>query len=287
MSDQLDAFIRDGLTILHGVFSDDETAELRSAFTRVVDKVNADPERYEARYTLRENGEADTWGVNHIFAPDLYEPALSRILEKPAIMDFAKAILGERLRFWGGHALWAPTKTDYELNWHRDFGDDDVYIEAGGDTHLQFNVCLLPDDCFRAIPGSHLRPLTAEEGHQQRVKGIAALPGEVVARCRPGDVLMMNAHTLHRGSCGVGRPRQTVHLSLQPFDEPTGGHTSWRYMRTEGYLDGLPPTMRELMRNAIAWDDAHPLSLAEARRRLRTSRDIKRHRADGATTADR
>lgn len=286
MSTDVDTFIRDGMTILRGVFSDAEVAELRTAFTRVADKVTRDPERYESRYTLRENGEADTWGVNHIFAPDLYEPALAGILDKPAILEFARAVLGERLRFWGGHALWAPQRTDYRLNWHRDFGDDDVYIKPGEDTHIQFNVCLMPDDCFQAIPGSHLRPLTAEESRQQRTKGIAELPGQVVARCLPGDVLFMNAHTLHRGSCESGTQRQTVHISLQPYDEPTGGHTSWRFMRNEGYLDGLSPTVRELMQNAVDWDDSHPLSLAETRKRLRTSRNIKRHQANGSTAAD-
>ncbi|MDF3290294.1 phytanoyl-CoA dioxygenase family protein [Streptomyces silvisoli] len=279
MESEIRRFIDDGYVIVRGIFSEEELAPLRAALARVRQKVDDRPHAYETRFTTDDGTTVDTWGVNHVFSPELYEGEFSRVFERPDVMDLARALLGERLRFWGGHALWAPRSVRYELNWHRDFGDYDFFQPNGESTHVQFNVCLLADACFRVIPGSHRRPLTAQEAQQQAARGTDALPGEVVARCEPGDVLFMNAHTLHRGSCEVGTLRQTLHLSLQPFDEPTGGHTSWRFMRADGYLDMLSPAVQDLMRNSIAWDDAHPLSLAESLRRTRAAREIKKHRA--------
>ncbi|MFI7110332.1 phytanoyl-CoA dioxygenase family protein [Nonomuraea sp. NPDC050227] len=280
MEEEIDAFARDGFTLLRRVFSSAQLSRMRKAFIRIEDSVRVAPDRYATRYTARDGG-ADTWGVNHVFAPDLYEPELASVFDDARVMGFVHAVLGQPVRFWGGHALWGPRRVAYQLNWHRDFGEHEAFDPSGRSTHVQFNACLLADECFRVIPGSHRRPLTVEEAEQQRTKGIAPLPGEVSVQCAPGDVLMMNAHALHRGSCDVGVARQTLHVSLQPYAEPTGGHASWRFMRTPGYLDGLPAPLRELMHNAVTWDDEHRLSLAEMRRRLRISRDIKKQLADG------
>ncbi|MEV4690568.1 phytanoyl-CoA dioxygenase family protein [Micromonospora echinospora] len=279
MEEHVRRFADEGYTIIGGIFSDTELRRMRAALANVEAKVIADPSAFETRYTANEGATVDTWGVNHVLAPDLYDYAFAEVYEKALLMDFVHAVLGERLRFWGGHALWAPRVKNYELNWHRDHGDDDVYHPSGETTHIYFNICLLADSCFRLVPGSHRRPLTPAEADQQKAKGFAALPGEVIAQCRPGDVLFVNAHSLHRGSCRVGTDRQTLHMSLQPYDEPTGGHLSWGFMRQEGYVDQLPPAVRELMRNAIEWDDNHPLSLAEMRRRLRLKREHKKNRA--------
>lgn len=279
MKSYLKDFTSDGFAIIPRVLAEDQLAALRVAFGRVQAKVNDFPDAYETRYTINDSFTVDTWGVNHVFSPELYEDAFGDILEQSMIMDFARGALGEQLRFWGGHALWAPRSVRYELNWHRDFGDHDFFRSTGESTHVQFNACLLADACFRVIPGSHRRPLTSTESHEQVTKGASELPGEMVVRCEAGDVLFMNAHALHRGSCDVGIPRQTMHYSLQSFGEPTGGHSSWRFMRAPGYLDRMPPTVRELMRHSIEWDDAHPLSMAESLRRRRASREIRSHHA--------
>lgn len=142
--------------------------------------------------------------MNHVFSLPLYEKAFSRVFENDDVMDFVHAALGHDLRFFVAHALWSPT-VDYELYWHRDFGDDDKFSQSGASTHVQFNVCLLDDVAFRAVPGSHRRPLSPREQEQLETKGLEPLPGEVVAACTRGDIRFMNARTLHRGSCTSGR----------------------------------------------------------------------------------
>lgn len=280
-AERIEEFTRDGFTLLPGALTPAEVRRVRVGLERVVDKVRAAPGRFDARYTRRDADGTDTWGVNHLFTPGLYEDAVAAVFDNHALLNFVHAVLGERVRFWTAHALWSPRQVDYELNWHKDNGEHEFHTPSGEPTHLQFNVCLTADDSFHVVPGSHRRPLTDRERAQIEARGTGALPGEAVVRCRPGDVLFMNHHTVHRGSCPVSRFRRTLHMNLQAADEPTGGHTSWRFMREEGYLDQVHPVLRAMMRNTVAWDDAHPLTRAEARRRLRASRDIKRHVADG------
>jgi hypothetical protein len=105
------------------------------------------------------------------------------------------------------------------------------------------------------------------------------LAGEQILSCEVGDLLVVNAHLLHRGTCPTDTPRRTIHIELQACNEQTGGQTSWQYMREPGYIDGLPPVTQELMRNAVSWDDNHPLSLGEVLRGRRLSRDIASHEA--------
>ncbi|MGW0521476.1 phytanoyl-CoA dioxygenase family protein [Crossiella sp. NPDC003009] len=279
MNQYVHGFVDEGFVLVPGVIEESTRATWRAAVDRAAAAVRAKPGDYDTRYTLRTEQETDTWGVSHIFEPSLYDPVFAEVFEHPGVMGFVHAVLGERLRFWTAHALWEPSTVDYELNWHKDNMETDRYSPDGRSTHVQFNVCLTDDDCFRVVPGSHKRPLTEEERAQAESKGTGPLPGEKVVRAKAGDVLFMNHHALHRGSGSAGVERRTLHVNLQAADEPTGGHTSWRFMRQEGYLDRMTPVVREMMANTIAWDDAHPLSLAETMRRRRASQGIKGHEA--------
>ncbi|MFI9382468.1 phytanoyl-CoA dioxygenase family protein [Kutzneria sp. NPDC052558] len=279
MEQHADAFREHGFTVVPGAIAEPALTRWRSAVDRTVSKVRAQPQEYETRYTLRGENGSDTWGVSHIFEPSLYDPVFAEVFEHPGVTGFAHAVLGDRLRFWTAHALWEPSRVDYELNWHKDNMENDRYHPDGRSSHVQFNVCLTDDDCFRVVPGSHRRPLTDQERAAVDANGTGPLPGEISVRCRPGDVLFMNHHALHRGTGRAGTPRRTLHVNVQAADEPTGGHTSWRYMREPGYLDRMTPVVRELMENTIAWDDAHPLPRTEVMRRMRSSRQIKHHEA--------
>jgi ectoine hydroxylase-related dioxygenase (phytanoyl-CoA dioxygenase family) len=272
-------FARDGYTVVKGLFSGAEIAELLNALEGTISKVNADFENYLTRYTVKDEQHADTWGVNDILRPDLYHPSYGEVFEKQPLMDLIREILGERLRFWAAHALWSPELFDYDLNWHRDFGDDERYDPAGGATHCYINLALVEDRFFHIIPGSNRRPLTEAERAEQLASGFGSLPGEKVVVCGAGDVLLMNGHAFHRGSCPATEIRRTLHIALQPYDEPTGGHGSWKYIRKGGFLQTMKPTVRKLMEAMIAWEDSHPLDLPETVRRMRISKQHMDHRA--------
>lgn len=274
----VEEFFTNGYTVVPGVFTEDEVATFLAANERIVQKVRSTPERFVgSRYTARQDGQVDTWGVNNIFMPDLYEPELAKIFGHHGFMEPVHAILGPRLRFWSAHSLWSPHHVDYELNWHKDNHEHEHYDPDGKPRHVQFNVCLSEDNSFHAIPGSHRRPLTDRERAEIETLGTGRMPGEVVVDCRPGDVIYMNYHMVHRGSCRAGVFRRTLHMNVQSQEEPTGGQTSLTWMRDPEYLDGVEPALAALMRNAIAWDDSHPIGRAEARRRMRVRQDVRRH----------
>lgn len=255
---QLEQFYEDGFLVVPGLIPTDERQNLLDALERVMDKVNREPERYRTRYTVREGERWDTWGVGDVFCPELYEPAFNRYLGNERLLAFIAGILGRDMRFWGGHALWSPRSVGYNLRWHRD-GAPWIYDSTGRTTHVQLNSALQQDHCFIAVPGSHRRALTEAEWMEVQSGGTADLPGQVIACCEPGDVLLMNAWTLHRGRSEAGGSRRTLHFNLQPKQEWYGGHSSRSWMRDPKYLDQLHPNVRKLMENLVEWDDKHPL----------------------------
>lgn len=274
-------FIDQGFTVAPGILDEETVSRWSDALDRLRDKVRQDPSAYDTRYTVKADTPeaADTWGVSHIFDPALLDPIFCEVFEHPAVMGFARSVLGPDLRFWTAHGLWEPSRTDYELNWHKDNMESDHFAANGRSTHVQFNICLTEDACFRVVPGSHRRPLTEQERRAVAQLDTGPLPGEVVVECRAGDVLFMNHHALHRGSGRAGVRRRTLHANVQAAREPTGGHTSWRFMREPRYLDRVSPAVRQMMEATIAWDDAHPLPLPETLRRRRASRGIKGYEA--------
>jgi len=273
-SAQAEAFHRDGFVRIPGLFSPAEVAPALAALEELRATVLARPEKHAVRYSSRPPGPIDVWGVSNIMTPGLYDDRLAEVLAHPGLLGFVQEVLGPRLRFWTAHALWSPEMVDYELSWHKDNEEHEYYEASGRPTHVQFNVCLTADDAFRVVPGSHRRPLTDAEREEIGRLGSGELPGEVLVPCEAGDVLFFNHHAVHRGSCENGGPRRTLHMNLQAANEPVGGQTSWKFMREPGYLETVHPTLREMMRRTIEWDDAHPISRAEAMRRLRSKRDI-------------
>lgn len=278
MKEYIDEFIQNGFVIIPNVLSKQEIEKNRISIENVINKVNDAPTKYSTRYTYKDEYSFDTWGVNHIFELPLYEESFGELFYNPKIMEFLHGVLGKDLRWWCGHALWSPTKTDYDLFWHRDFGDFDYYDPTGNTTHVQFNVPLYEDSSFKAIPGSHKRPLKSLESLQLLNRGTDKLDGEVTANCNAGDVLFMNAHTFHRGSCSSGNFRRTLHLNVQSKTQIRGGHrTTCRLLHA---LDNMNPVVRELMHNAIQWDEENPMSISELIDEEATFQEKWKHQAN-------
>jgi hypothetical protein len=263
-------FLNDGYAVVTGIFPSDEVNQLKIAMEKLITKVKQEPLRYTTRYTFKQEPDYDTWGVNNIFKLDLYEPAFGDVFGNERLMDVLHEILGEELRFWGAHALWSPEKINYRLRWHRDYGDNELYHPEGIPNHVQFNIPLYPDSCFIAIPGSHRRALFDQERGKVNNNEANPLPNEVQITCQPGDVLFMNAHTLHRGACTSQDYRRTLHYSVQGKEEAYGGHTSYPEMKEKGYLDQMHPTVQQLMINSVLWDESHPLSSVDLLRKVRS-----------------
>jgi ectoine hydroxylase-related dioxygenase (phytanoyl-CoA dioxygenase family) len=156
---QVEEFCNNGFIIIRNLVSKEDRISLLESFERIMMKVNLKPMRYRTRYNLKQGVETNTWGVNDIFCPELFEERISDFIADRQILTIISKLLdSDNLRFWAGHALWSPLKVKYDLPWYRDEGDPNQYDETGRSTHVQFNVALKQVYSFRVIPGSHRRP---------------------------------------------------------------------------------------------------------------------------------
>ncbi len=278
----LDSFLRNGYWIDRKVFSETELERLRDLAGAIRDDTREHlypGTRYwwgKGADSVEQTDELRpmaTWGVNEITRPVLFEPELVNVFAHPRVNAAMHAILGPEPRAWGIKILWTPKVVGYDLGWHRDQMKRDLYdyahLKPAAPDHVQFNAALNTDDCFLVVPGSHRRPLTPEEWQALDHNATAPLTGEVVAALEPGDILYMDAHTLHRGRSPVDGDRLTLHYSAQaqwvPL-KPWGNETDFAFITSDDFIQSLDPATRPLyerLRTAERTDRA--LSFLEER----------------------
>ena len=270
----VEQFGRDGFFIDRAAFTPSECEALRESARRVQQKTREtlpDGTRFwfgggEDRAIIPPDLRPQaTWGVNEITRPELLEPALVNVFAHPRVHQALHALLGPEPRAWGIKLLWTPKVVGYDLQWHRDLDTalyDVVHLKPVAQDHIQFNAALSFDDCFVVVPGSHRRPLTASEWNAIRHDPTASLPDEVTTTLDPGDILYMDAHTLHRGRSPVEGDRLTLHYSAQaqwvPLKEwGTPEHFAW--ITSDRFQQILKPEARPLyerLRSADRTEDA-------------------------------
>jgi hypothetical protein len=221
-SDQKAAFHRDGVLVLRQGLPRDAVrhlhapaAALRQAAEHALPYGIRFAPVQEPRSTPT-NAEY-TWGVNEITRPAFYDPTLINVIAAPAIADAMNALL-DQPRAWGQKMLWAPRACDYVLHWHRDVShayDSIIPFKPTANDHVQFNAALAYDPSFRVVPGSHRRSLTKDEWAAIADDPCGPMPGEIHLPLEAGDILLMDAHALHRGAVPAGDPRLTLHFSFQ------------------------------------------------------------------------
>jgi hypothetical protein len=269
----LATFQRDGFYIDRAVFTADELAALRR-HAREIQRIAREQLPDGVRYWFgrgrrsddcpREERSRASWGINEITRPSLVRPAIVDVLGHPRVDAIMQALL-DQPRAWGLKILWTPKLVGYDLGWHRDQMKaalyDYVHYKPAAQDHVQFNAALNQDRCFLVVPGSHRRPLTAIEWRALREQPNAALPGEVVAELAPGDILYMDAHTLHRGRSAVEEDRLTLHYSAQAQWVPLfpwGRPEDFAFIQSDAFIQQLTPTARpyyERLRTAVRTDE--------------------------------
>ncbi len=212
--------------------------------------------------------------MNEITRPSLFEPDLVNVFAHARVRHALHALLGPEPRAWGIKVLWTPKVVGYDLHWHRDQVDlplyDGIHHKPEAQDHVQFNAALNFDDCFLVVPGSHRRPLTEGEWHALRHDKTADLPGQVVAALEPGDILYMDAHTLHRGRSGIEGERLTLHYSAQAQWVPLkewGTPEDFAWITSDAFLRRIAPEARPLyerLRWAQRTEEAMGFAIAAA-----------------------
>jgi len=254
---QIDAFRRDGVLILRQAIPAAIRLELHAAAQRVRRSAEAqlsagiriDP--YRDQTSPRH---ADfTWGVNEITRPEFHDPVLLNAIGLPAIQSALSNLL-DQPRAWGQKILWAPRACAYDLHWHRDIADayDSMLpFKPLANDHIQFNAALGHDPSFRVVPGTHRRCLSVAERAAMTADRWGPIPGEVQLPLEPGDILLMDAHALHRGSVSAGADRLTLHFSFQANWVPLwpwGEADHFARISSEAFIASLDPTVQPCYR---------------------------------------
>jgi ectoine hydroxylase-related dioxygenase (phytanoyl-CoA dioxygenase family) len=274
---QVEQFKRDGYLIVRNVFSSAELEHLRAKAESVRDWVNEHLPRGTRLWHSKHPNRTDipdelrplcTWGVNELPRKELFDPDLVNVFAHPGVNQAMHALLGPEPRAWGIKLLWNPRADAYDLGWHRDQVArplyDYVQFKPDEQDHVQFNASLNYDESFLVVPGSHRRALTQAEWDELNREGAhnGPLPDETVADLTPGDIVFMDAHTLHRGRCNTDCNRLTLHYSAQaqwvPL-RPWGGEEHFAWLTSDQFIDQLDPDARPFylrLRTAHRCDDS-------------------------------
>ncbi|KAJ4263876.1 hypothetical protein NW762_005913 [Fusarium torreyae] len=198
------------------------------------------------------------WGVQHLMHPALKGHELfTELYFSDAILDIVKQLLqcqDEHLIMELFNMLVRPEK-DFELRWHR----DDIPAEASEDEemerlgkhayHAQYNFALWEDDSLIVVPGSHKRGRTSTERNADPFA--KSLPGQLIVKLQPGDIVFYNNNILHRGAYSSGKERMTLHGSV-------------------GHVQGSTLRARNVLQHGVgSWVDKCALDVLQEKDRLR------------------
>jgi nicotinamide N-methyltransferase len=92
--------------------------------------------------------------------------------------------------------------------------------------HAQYNFALWEDDSLIVVPGSHRRARTDVERDADPFA--KSLPGQLIVKLQPGDIVFYNNNILHRGVYSSSKERMTLHGSV--------GHVQGSALRARNVL---------------------------------------------------
>lgn len=207
--EQVAAYHEDGYVRVSGLFTDEETAELASEMTRVIEQWGEETIGWRGPWRDRYLPEEERLNTKAVFMhnPHFYSAAWGRVIFHEKLTGAVRDLIGEAVQ-WHHTVLHAkPPELGTPFPMHQDFP---FYPHDGPD----FVDCLLHLDdtpresgCLRVVPGSHklgplvhnLGPETSphlppEKYHPDRVDSVE-VPASV------GDVIFFSYQTIHWSDC--------------------------------------------------------------------------------------
>lgn len=156
-----------------------------------------------------------SWGCDHIYSPALREQVLLDLVSLDPIPCLVRRILGERVRFSGGHAHWSPVSYDYYLHWHRDTRRERWHLgNPDPRSHVQVCLALTDEAVVRVVPGSHLRNLEPWEHGYISTNPHGDHPNQLIAYIPAGSALFLNTYSFHRAQCQKETVRRSLHYGF-------------------------------------------------------------------------
>jgi hypothetical protein len=164
-------------------------------------------------------GNGWSWGCDHIYSPELRSQELLDLASLEPIPTMIHRILGDRVKWTGGHGHWSPETYDYYLHWHR---DTRRHLWRNGNPnsrcHVQVCIALAEESVIRIVPSSHLRDLDSWEYRYIDVDIHENHPDQLVIKIPAGSALFFNTYTLHRAYCSKNSIRRALHFGFTSAD---------------------------------------------------------------------
>lgn len=174
-------FLENGYTVLPGLLSAAEVAELRRVAKQTYHRVKI------------EGDLAGTVDISH------HDPRFRALIAHPRALDVLRS-LGTPHYF--GHAVIHKPRRERRRNWHQDWwGWAETELSAR-EAPPQVGILYYLQDtseaegCLTVLPGSHRRPTDAQIASLRR-DGAQPCPGEVTVPVRAGDGVLLDPRCWH------------------------------------------------------------------------------------------
>ncbi len=270
-----------GYVVIPRLFSPERVAFLRGTCERILGAWRArDPISGQA-------GGPDATSFFHLNHPAYFRdhaadfPRFMDTIADPDVHAIARTLFQAEPIFRCTSLWMNPTQHGWDGNWHRDSqfltkSDEEertMIAEHGADSnHAQIQIALIPSDDIEIVPGSHLRwdddaEFAIRKADGQRNNRSSAMPGALRVSLQPGDGVMFNSYSLHRGRYHLDRPRRTFMLTYSSPDSTSNDYfTNQPWFLEPGHLDGLAPPTRAVCERFIEgfkpfWLAAEPPTL--------------------------
>ena len=242
-----------GYAIVRGAYDQERVARMLAICDRVLEQWRRAPQTDNPPV-----GPQSTY-MRHLNHPEYHRETpgdLTYLLDSvaaPRLIEAVEAALGEEVLFSATSLYFNPTGVSEDGFWHKDsLGEWPDPRDKQTGIGVSVQIALVPSDDFELVPGSHDRDYTDAERRicvdDDRAHNRSnEMPNAAKMELSPGDAVLFNALTVHRGRYHADKPRRTfmvVYRKVRTAREDLSRHglhqyTDQPWFLLPGYLDGV------------------------------------------------
>lgn len=242
-----------GYAIVRGAYDPERVARLLAICNRVLEQWRRAPQTHNPPV-----GPQSTY-MRHLNHPEYHRESpggLAYLLDsiaEPRLIEAVEAALEDEFLFSATSLYFNPTGVSEDGFWHKDsIGEwpDPRDKETGIGVSVQ--IALVPSEDLELVPGSHVRDYTDAERHicvddDRSHNRSHEMPNAARMVLSPGDAVLFNALTVHRGRYHADKLRRTfmvVYRKVRTAREELSQrglnqYTDQPWFLLPGYLDGV------------------------------------------------
>ncbi|MBN4061250.1 phytanoyl-CoA dioxygenase family protein [bacterium AH-315-I18] len=226
---ELETYNRDGFLVVRGAINDEQIQQLTRELTKLRDEVEAGMLR--GNHLMENNHSARV-----VFNPYDHSPAFRDLVNRPDMVERAKAMLGGPIHLHHTKLMCKPARKGSPQPWHQDY----YYWQGNKANQVAVFVCIDPstveNGCLRCIPGSHKGGLREHKEEFYAITGerhwVCEVPKEeldkqVLFTAEPGDLVFFGSLTLHSSEANTSpMSRRAVIFQYDALDN-LKANTGW------------------------------------------------------------